>query len=81
MDIEGLGGETVELLFKEGLIDDYADLYTLTKEAILPLERMAEKSAENLIKGVADSVNVPGIVRAWDSLCWGDGGKETGKGL
>lgn len=59
MDIEGLGGETVELLFKEGLIDDYADLYTLTKEAILPLERMADKSAENLIKGVADSVHVP----------------------
>ncbi|MFX0556820.1 NAD-dependent DNA ligase LigA [Maribacter sp. CXY002] len=59
MDIEGLGGETVELLFKEGLIKDYADLYDLTKEQILPLERMAEKSAENLIKGVADSVNVP----------------------
>lgn len=59
MDIEGLGGETVELLFKEGLIDDYADLYDLTKEQILPLERMAEKSAENLVKGVADSVNIP----------------------
>lgn len=59
MDIEGLGGETVELLFKKGLIDDYADLYTLTKEDLLPLERMAEKSAENLVKGVADSVNVP----------------------
>jgi DNA ligase (NAD+) len=59
MDIEGLGGETVELLFKEGLIDDYADLYDLTKEQILPLERMAEKSAENLVKGVADSINIP----------------------
>lgn len=59
MDIEGLGGETVELLFKKGLIDDYADLYTLTKEDLLPLERMAEKSAENLVKGVADSANVP----------------------
>ena len=59
MDIEGLGGETVELLFKEGLITDYADLYTLTKEEILPLERMAEKSAENLVKGVAESVKVP----------------------
>ena len=59
MDIEGLGGETVELLFKEGLIDDYADLYSLTKEQILPLERMAEKSADNLIQGVADSVNIP----------------------
>ena len=59
MDIEGLGGETVELLFKEGLIDDYADLYKLTKEDVLPLERMAEKSAENLVNGVAESVKVP----------------------
>ncbi|MCM4169763.1 DNA ligase [Arenibacter antarcticus] len=59
MDIEGLGGETVELLFREGLIRNYADLYGLTKEQLLPLERMAEKSAENLIKGVADSVNIP----------------------
>lgn len=59
MDIEGLGGETVELLFKEGLIKDYADLYDLTEEQILPLERMAEKSADNLIKGVAESVSIP----------------------
>jgi len=59
MDIEGLGGETVELLFTEGLIKDYADLYQLTKEDILPLERMAEKSAENLVKGVSESVQVP----------------------
>ncbi|NJB35878.1 NAD-dependent DNA ligase LigA [Croceivirga sp. JEA036] len=59
MDIEGLGGETVELLFKEGLIRNYADLYTLTKEQLLPLERMAEKSAENLVNGVAASVAIP----------------------
>lgn len=59
MDIEGLGAETVELLFKEGLIRDYADLYDLTKEQIMPLERMADKSADNLLKGVLDSVNVP----------------------
>jgi len=59
MDIEGLGGETVELLFKEGLITNYADLYTLTKEDVLPLERMAEKSAENLVAGVAASVQIP----------------------
>ncbi len=59
MDIEGLGGETVELLFKEGLIRNYADLYMLTKEQIMPLERMAEKSAENLANGVAESVNIP----------------------
>lgn len=59
MDIEGLGGETVELLFKEGLISNYADLYILTKEQLLPLERMAEKSAENLVNGVAASVKIP----------------------
>lgn len=59
MDIEGLGGETVELLFKEGLIKNYADLYTLTKEQIIPLERMAEKSAENLVNGVAASKAIP----------------------
>ncbi len=59
MDIEGLGGETVELLFKEGLISNYADLYILTKEQLLPLERMAEKSAENLVNGVAASINIP----------------------
>ncbi|MDX1364496.1 MAG: NAD-dependent DNA ligase LigA [Arenibacter latericius] len=59
MDIEGLGAETVELLFREGLIHNYADLYSLTKEQLLPLERMAEKSAENLIKGVAESIQIP----------------------
>lgn len=59
MDIEGLGGETVELLFKEGLITNYADLYALTKEDVLPLERMAEKSADNLVAGVAASVQIP----------------------
>ncbi|MBT8185557.1 MAG: NAD-dependent DNA ligase LigA [Eudoraea sp.] len=59
MDIEGLGGETVELLFKEGLINNYADLYTLTEEQLLPLERMAEKSAENLVNGVAASIQIP----------------------
>ncbi|SHI97328.1 DNA ligase (NAD+) [Mesonia phycicola] len=59
MDIEGLGGETVALLVRENLIENYADLYELKKEQILPLERMAEKSAENLIKGVQDSTQVP----------------------
>ena len=59
MDIEGMGGETVELLFDQGLIHNYADLYTLTKEQLLPLERLAEKSATNLIKGVEASKKVP----------------------
>lgn len=59
MDIDGLGSETVELLFKEGLIATYADLYTLTAAQILPLERMAEKSADNLVKGVTASKEIP----------------------
>ena len=52
MDIEGLGGETVALLVENGLISNYADLYELTVEQLLPLERMAQKSAENLVTGV-----------------------------
>ena len=59
MDIEGLGGETVALLFNNGLLNNYADLYNLTVEQILPLDRMAQKSAENLINGVLNSKNVP----------------------
>jgi DNA ligase (NAD+) len=59
MDIEGLGGETVALLFNNGLVHNYADLYQLTVEQILPLERMAQKSAENLVKGVANSIEIP----------------------
>lgn len=59
MDIEGLGGETVTLLFNNGLVHNYADLYELTVSQILPLERMAQKSAENLVKGVNNSKSVP----------------------
>ena len=59
MDIEGLGGETVALLVNEGLISNYSDLYELNKEQLMPLERMAEKSAENLINGVEASRQIP----------------------
>ncbi|MEZ4779620.1 MAG: NAD-dependent DNA ligase LigA [Flavobacteriaceae bacterium] len=59
MDIEGLGGETVALLVTNGLIKNYADLYELTEAQIIPLERMAEKSAENLINGIEASKQVP----------------------
>ena len=59
MDIEGLGGETVALLFNNGLVHNYADLYELTVQQILPLERMAQKSAENLVNGVENSKNIP----------------------
>lgn len=59
MNIDGLGEETVEQLYREGLIGNVADLYELTLENLLPLERMAQKSAENLLKGLSESVNVP----------------------
>ena len=59
MDIEGLGGETVALLVNEGLINNYSDLYELTKEQVIPLERMAEKSAENLVNGIEASKQIP----------------------
>ncbi len=59
MDIDGLGGETVDLLRKEGLIQNYADLYNLTVEQVIPLERMAEKSAQNMIDGIIKSKEIP----------------------
>jgi len=59
MDIEGLGGETVALLVNAGLIDNYSDLYELTKEQVIPLERMAEKSADNLVEGINKSHSIP----------------------
>lgn len=59
MDIEGLGGETVALLVNAGLISNYSDLFELTKEQVIPLERMAEKSAENLVRGIEASKQIP----------------------
>ena len=58
MDIEGLGGETVALLFNNGLVTNYADLYELKKEQVVVLERMADKSAENLINGIEKSKEI-----------------------
>ncbi len=59
MDIEGLGGETIALLVNNGLINNYADLYRLTKDQIIPLERMAQKSATNIVKGIEASKKIP----------------------
>ena len=58
LDIEGLGGETVALLVNAGLIRDYADLYELTADQIIHLDRMANKSADNLVNGVQASKEV-----------------------
>ncbi len=55
MDIRGLGEQTAKLLLDRGLVHDVADLYSLEKEQILALEGFKEKSAQNLIAGIAES--------------------------
>lgn len=59
MDIDGLGGETVALLFNNNLVKDYSDLYELKVDDVIPLERMAQKSAENLVNGIEKSKEIP----------------------
>ncbi|MCU0455522.1 MAG: NAD-dependent DNA ligase LigA [Bacteroidales bacterium] len=59
MNIEGIGEETVDLLFSRNLIRNYADLYELTAEQLVPLERMGEKSASNIISSIKNSLSVP----------------------
>ena len=59
MDIEGIGSETIELLYNEGLLTDMSDLYHLTTNQLLPLERMAEKSVDNMLEGIEKSKAVP----------------------
>jgi DNA ligase (NAD+) len=55
MDIEGLGPKIIEQLVKEGLVSDIADLYTLTAGDLKPLERFADKSADNLVRAIDES--------------------------
>ena len=59
MDIDGLGEETVELLYENGLVNCAADLYDLRAEQLAPLPRLGEKSAENIIRSIRRSVEVP----------------------
>jgi DNA ligase (NAD+) len=59
MDIEGLGSETIDQLYDAGMINSIADLYDLTSEQLLPLDRMAEKSVDNMLSGILDSKQVP----------------------
>ncbi len=59
MNIDSMGSETIDLLLKNGLIHDAADLYDLTAKQIEPLERMAEKSAANIVDGIEASKNTP----------------------
>ncbi|HNV81076.1 MAG TPA: NAD-dependent DNA ligase LigA [Tenuifilaceae bacterium] len=59
MNIDGLGEETIELLFNEGLVSDIADLYDLTYKQLVGLERFADKSASNAIANIAKSKEEP----------------------
>jgi len=59
MNIDGLGEETIEVLYAQGFIHDISDLYTLTFDQLIDLERIGEKSANNLLKGVAASKSIP----------------------
>jgi DNA ligase (NAD+) len=59
MDIDGLGAETIQLLFKNNRINSYADLYALTEADLISLDRLAEKSAHNIVQAIGASVNIP----------------------
>ena len=59
LNIDGIGQETIEQLYNEKLVKNIADLFALKKEDLLPLERMAEKSAENIINGIQRSKSAP----------------------
>ena len=74
LNIENLGSETIEQLYKEGLIQNIADFYTLTKEKLIPLERMAEKSAQNIIDGIEKSKQIP-----FEKVLYGIGIKHVGE--
>lgn len=59
MDIRGLGPAVVSLLLSAGLVKDASDIYFLKREDLIPLERMGEKSADNLIKAIQNSKKQP----------------------
>lgn len=74
LNIENLGAETIEQLYREGLVGNIADFYTLTKAQLLPLERMAEKSAQNILDGIEKSKTVP-----FEKVLYGLGIKHVGE--
>ena len=59
MNVYGLGNETIELLYHQGLLMSYADLYTLTYDQLIPLERMADKSVQNILDAIDQSKTAP----------------------
>lgn len=80
MDIDGLGDKIVEQLVDEGLIHSIADLYALNREALLGLERMGEKSVDNLLAAIDTSKNTT-LARFLFSLGIREVGQTTGRNL
>lgn len=74
LNIDNLGSETIEQLYREKLVENPADFYTLTKEQLLPLERMAEKSAQNIIDGIEKSKEI-----VFEKVLFGIGIKHVGE--
>jgi len=76
MNIDGLGEAVIDLLVKEGLIHNIADIYDLKKNQIADLERMGEKSAENLLAGIEASKTLP-----FSRVLFGLGIRFVGEGV
>lgn len=74
MNIEGLGEETIELLYEQGLLHNIADIYTLTFSDLASQERFGEKSAQNILNGIANSLLVP-----WERVLFAIGIRMVGE--
>ena len=74
MNIEGLGEETIELLYEQGLLHNIADIYALTFEDLASQERFGEKSAQNILNGIANSLLVP-----WERVLFAIGIRMVGE--
>lgn len=74
MDIEGLGEETVELIWSNGLIHNVADLYDLKHEQLASLDRMGDKSASNILASLAASLSAP-----WNRKLFATGIRHVGE--
>ena len=59
MNVDGLGSETIDLLYQQGLVRNVADLYDLKKEQLVSLDRMGDKSADRILDGLKASVEIP----------------------
>lgn len=74
LNIENIGQETIELLYNAQLVENPADFYALTKEQLVTLDRMADKSATNIIEGINKSKQIP-----FEKVLFGLGIKHVGK--